>query len=144
MNEPVHIVCPHCSAINRLTSTRLIDHPVCGKCKQKLFDTNPLELSSTSFELHLKRNEIPLVVDFWAPWCGPCLSMAPAYKQASALLEPQVRMAKLNTQTESDLAQKFDIRSIPTMIIFKNSREISRQSGAMGQAQIIAWVRSFI
>ena len=144
MSESVHVVCPLCLAVNRLTSQRLIDHPICGKCKHNLFNGSPLDLNKSSFDQNLNRSDIPLVVDFWAPWCGPCLSMAPAFKQASAQLEPQVRLAKLNTEAEPELASRFNIRSIPTMILFKGGQEAGRQSGAMGMAQITAWVKSLV
>ncbi|MGR8997601.1 MAG: thioredoxin TrxC [Gammaproteobacteria bacterium] len=140
----LHIVCPHCHTVNRIVSERLAQHPRCGQCKQALFTGHPLELTSRNFQQHITRNGIPVVIDFWASWCGPCKMMAPSYTQAAATLEPQVRLAKLNTEQEQDIAAQFNIRSIPTLIIFKNGREIARQSGAMNTTDIVRWIKSHI
>ncbi|MEQ1527825.1 MAG: thioredoxin TrxC [Methylococcales bacterium] len=140
----LHLVCPHCQTVNRIPSDRLNQQPHCGKCKQNLFSAYPLELTSQSFQPHITGNDIPVLVDFWAPWCGPCKMMAPAYAQAAKKLEPQVRVAKLNTEQEPGIAQRFSIRSIPTLIVFKGGRELARQSGAMSEADIVRWVNSVI
>jgi thioredoxin 2 len=138
----LHVVCPHCTAVNRVPSTRLARQPKCGKCGQPLFTAHPTELTAASFDTHVARNDIPLVVDFWAPWCGPCRMMAPAYAQAASLLEPQYRLAKLDTEAEPSLATRFGIRSIPTLALFRGGREIARQAGAMGTQDIVRWVRA--
>jgi len=136
------VVCPHCHVTNQLPLARLADQPRCGKCHEPLFGKGPAELSGAAFERHLSRNDIPLLVDFWAPWCAPCRAMAPAFKEAAAQLEPAVRLAKVNTDEEQAIGARLGIRSIPTMILFQGGQEVSRQSGAMMAGDIVRWVRS--
>jgi thioredoxin 2 len=142
MSSHQHIVCPDCSAINRIPFGRLEENPKCGKCHRPLFNGHPHELNPEGFQLHVSRNDIPLVVDFWAPWCGPCKVMAPAFEQAAAQLEPHVRLVKVNTEREQAISANLNIRSIPTLVMFKNGREAARQPGAMGAAEIVRWVRA--
>ena len=142
MSSPLHIVCPGCGAVNRIPAAKLGAAPNCGKCHQPVFTQQPLELTSASFQQHISRNDIPVVVDFWAPWCGPCKMMAPAFAQAAAQLEPNVRLAKLNTEAEQTIGANHGIRSIPTMVMYRNGQEVARQAGAMGAADIVRWVRA--
>ena len=144
MSDSQHIVCPACAAINRIPTTRSTEQPKCGKCHKPLFSARPLELNSATFQKHINKNDIPVVVDFWAPWCGPCKMMAPAFEQASKELEPSVRLTKLNTENEQSIGALHNIRSIPTLAIFKNGREIARQPGAMSKDDIVRWVKSHI
>jgi thioredoxin 2 len=142
VTESQHIVCPDCSAVNRIPAARIAEGPKCGKCRKSLFSAHPLELTAKTFQKNIGRNDIPVVVDFWAPWCGPCKMMAPAFEQAAEELEPSARLAKLNTEEERDIAARFRIQSIPTLVLFKNGREVARQPGAMGAADIVRWVRA--
>jgi len=140
MSESLHIVCPHCSATNRLPESRLSDKPNCGSCKQSLFEGHPVELTEASFNKMIKSNHTPVVVDFWASWCGPCKMMAPMFEQAAAKMEPHVRFTKVNTEQEQSLAMRFNIRSIPTVAIFQNGNETARQAGAMDANSLTQWI----
>lgn len=139
MAETLHLVCPHCAATNRIPSARLTEAPKCGQCHQPLFTGHPMELGSDSFRKFIERNDVPVVVDFWAPWCGPCQMMAPEYSAAAAELEPRVRLAKLNTDAEPTLAGEFGIRGIPTLICFRGGKEVARRSGAISRSEIVRW-----
>lgn len=144
MNTSLHVVCPQCLAVNRIPSLRLAEKPKCGKCHRPLFTATPVELNGAAFQRHMARNDIPLLVDFWAPWCGPCHMMAPAFAQAASQLEPHVRLARVNTENEQQIAAAFNIMSMPTLALFRNGREIARQPGALGVDDIVRWTRGYL
>ena len=135
------VACPHCNAINRVPMSRLAESPNCGKCAGALFDGHPLALDAVGFHAHAERADLPLLVDFWAPWCGPCLAMAPQFEAAAAQLEPAMRLAKVDTEAQPALGGRFGIRSIPTVVLFQQGRELARKAGAMGAADIVRWAR---
>jgi thioredoxin 2 len=143
MAESLLVACPNCNTLNRAPREKLAAGASgkCGHCGAPLFGGHPVALNAQSFETHAAKSDIPLVVDFWAPWCGPCKAMAPQFEQAASHLEPTVRLAKVNTEDEQALAGRFGIQAIPTMILFKHGKEVARQSGAMNAAGIESWVQ---
>jgi len=132
-----HVVCAHCGAKNRIASNRLRDEPVCGRCGQALLDGHPVELTDANFDAVTQGTDLPLVVDFWAPWCGPCRSMAPQFEQAATQLRGQALLVKVNSDDNPQAAARFRIRSIPTLVRLQRGREVTRQSGALPAAQIV-------
>lgn len=138
------IMCPHCGGLNRIPDEKLNNQPSCGKCRSALFTGQPIEMNSEQFLRALHKTDQPLVVDFWASWCGPCKMFAPTFSQAAEQLEPHAKFIKINTEAEQQIATQFNIRSIPTLAIFKNGQEVSRQSGAMDLGSFTNWVKSSI
>jgi len=139
--DSLHVVCAQCGAVNRLPVARLEDGGTCGRCKAPLLDGHPVALGRASFDTFVGRNDLPVVVDFWAQWCGPCRMMAPAFEQVAREERAHARLAKVDTDAEQDLAARFAIRSIPTLIKFRGGREVDRVSGALDARRLRAWVR---
>ena len=137
---PLHLLCPHCDSIVRVPGDRLTDGPKCPKCKSALLTDHPLELDAAKFERHLTKSDLPLVVDFWAPWCGPCRMMAPHFEEAARRMNTRARFAKVNSDDHPALSSRFGIRGIPTLIVFKGGREAARQSGAMDSKGLQRWL----
>lgn len=142
MTESLIVACPSCNTLNRAPRERLAaGGGKCGQCGAALFEGHPVALDDRGFESHAAKSDVPLLVDFWAPWCGPCRSMAPQFEKAASSLEPSVRLAKVNTDEQQALAGRYGIQSIPTMVLFHHGREVARRSGAMSAAAIESWVR---
>ena len=129
MSEPINVVCPHCEAVNRIAADRPAAEAVCGKCKEPLFTGEPIELNAKTFDKHIERSDVPVVVDFWAEWCGPCRAMAPIFHKAAEELEPRLRFAKVNVDEEPALASRYGVRGIPTLIVFDHGKVATQHAG---------------
>ena len=140
MSAALQVVCPHCNTVNRVPRERLADGGNCGKCKQPLNTNHPMVLNENTFAQHVNKSDLPVLVDFWAEWCGPCKMMAPAFEQAASELSPHVRLAKVNTEEAQRLSMQFNIRSIPSLVLFQRGREIARMAGATNAQGIVSWV----
>jgi thioredoxin 2 len=139
--ETRNIVCPNCTSVNRISSGRDARKAKCGRCHQPLFTGRPASASAKSFATHIQRNDIPVVVDFWAEWCGPCKAMAPVYERVTSEFEPEVRFLKVDTEAEPELSARYNIRSIPTLMLFRDGNVVAQQAGAMAAEALRSWLR---
>ena len=144
MRDAAHIVCPHCGSVNRVPAARPAETAKCGSCHQALFDAHPASVDEAGFERHVRSNSIPVLLDVWAPWCGPCRAMAPAFERAASVLEPQVRLLKLNADEAPNVSARLGVRGIPAMFLFQNGAPVAQTAGAMPADAIVRWTREHL
>ncbi|NLW04083.1 MAG: thioredoxin TrxC [Pseudomonadaceae bacterium] len=142
MTDLVHLNCPSCQALNRIPQARLNDGPKCGKCKEPLLTGKPIDVNESNFAALVEASDVPVIIDFWASWCGPCKMMTPIFTEVAAKESAHWRFVKINTETNQQLATRFAIRSIPSLLVFKEGKEIARQAGAMQAGQLQQWLAS--
>jgi thioredoxin 2 len=143
MPDSFHVVCPKCDAVNRIPHHRPGSDAACGQCKAKLFEGRPIELDATRFRRHVERSDLPVIADFWAPWCGPCRAVAPIFARAAQELEPHARFLKVNVDDEPELARELGVQGIPALFVLKHGRVLARQAGVASLATLEGWVRQF-
>jgi thioredoxin 2 len=143
MAKSFHVVCPRCDAVNRLPEDRPADQAVCGSCKSKLFEGHPIALDGRRFQRHAERCDIPVIADFWAPWCGPCRTMAPVFERAAQELEPKARFVKVNVDDEPELSRRLGVQGIPALFVLKHGSVVARQAGLADLTTLRNWVRQF-
>jgi thioredoxin 2 len=139
--EAKHIVCPNCNSVNRIPGEKDARKATCGLCHRPLFTGRPNPVTAAQFATQIERNDIPVIVDFWAEWCGPCKAMAPAYERVASELEPALRFLKVDTEAEPELSARYNIRSIPTLMLFQKGKVRAQQAGAMGAEALRSWLR---
>ncbi len=138
----INITCPKCNTTNRIPKARLADKPSCGKCKKGIFNGTPTELTAANYTKLVINSELPVLIDCWASWCGPCQQFAPIFDQAAKTLEPNIRLLKLDTEAQQSIAAQWSIRSIPTLLLFKHGKEVARSSGAMSLSDLNNWLKA--
>lgn len=143
MSESRHIVCPHCDSVNRIPADKDARQGKCGRCHKSLFTGGAIAVSAKSFDVHIHHNDIPVVVDFWAAWCGPCKMMAPIYEQVAAEMEPELRFLKVDSEREPQLTERYNIRSIPTLMVFRKGSILGQRAGAVDGGTLRTWLRQY-